>query len=56
MAHVRFLRHAPPFMPGDVAAFADDVALAMEAKGIVEVLPTPPAAPPRPERPPQGKS
>ena len=54
MSLVRFLRHAPPFMPGDVTTYDDDRARALEAKGVVEVLPAAGTAA-RPAEPAKGK-
>ena len=38
MTRVRFRRHAPPYMPGDVTVFDDDTALTLEGQGLVELI------------------
>jgi hypothetical protein len=39
MSHVKvtYLRHAPPFMPGDVSTLPADKASALKASGIVKI-------------------
>lgn len=38
MIRVRFLCHAPPYMPGDVILYDDDTARSLAARGLVEVV------------------
>ncbi|MDA8229953.1 MAG: hypothetical protein M0006_01290 [Magnetospirillum sp.] len=39
MTCVRFLRHAPPYMPGDTLLYEDALARDLAAKGLVEIIP-----------------
>ncbi len=41
MTRVRFLGHAPPYMPGDITLFDDEIAQALEAKGVAEIVKEP---------------
>ncbi len=43
MTLVRFLRHAPPYMPGDVTIFDDATARALDGNGVVAIIPEEPA-------------
>ena len=38
MTRVRFLEHAPPYMPGDITVYDDDTARALEVKGVAEIV------------------
>ena len=45
MIRVRFLEHAPPYMPGDIILAEEGVARTLEGKGIVAVVPDEPLPP-----------
>lgn len=48
MPRIRFRRHAPPYMPGDVTVVDDEAARLLEAQGVIEIArePAPNAARP----------